>query len=111
MHHTNLSEKGIQSFKGNFKYVLCGVDNSFPLNLLDRLIPQTDMKVNLLWQANVRPKISAYAYLNGPHYFNRMPMAPLGCAVQNDENTNRRASWESHSISGWYLVMFTEKYL
>ena len=110
MHHINLANKGIQTFKGHFKSVLCGVEDLFPLNLCNNIIPQTEMQVNILHQANMTSKLSAYAYLNIPHDFNSMPMAPLGCAVQIHKNSNRRASWAPHSISGWYLVIPTEPY-
>ena len=58
------------------------MEDLFPLNLWESLIPQIDMQVNLLGQANAMPKLSAYAYLNVPHNFNRMPIEPLGCALQ-----------------------------
>ena len=51
MNHKNLPEKRIQTFKGNFKSVLCGVDELLPLNLWNRLIPQTEIQSNLLRQA------------------------------------------------------------
>ena len=58
MHHRNLSEKGIQKAKGNFNSVLCGVYDSSPLNLQERLTPQTEIQVNLLHQANDTQKVS-----------------------------------------------------
>ncbi|KAL7474455.1 hypothetical protein ACHAW6_000429 [Cyclotella cf. meneghiniana] len=48
-----------------------GVDASFPMTLWDRLVPQAEMMVNLLRQANVVPKLSAYAYMNGPHDYKK----------------------------------------
>ena len=56
--------------------------NPFPLKLWDRLIPQTDTQVNILWQAKLTPKVSAYAYLKKPHDCNHIPMAPLRCAIR-----------------------------
>ena len=110
MHHRNLAGKGIKTFKGNFQCVIYGVDDSFPLNLWERLIPQTEIQVNLMWQENATPKKYAYAYLNGPHGSNRMPLVPLGCAIQFHENTNRRESWAPHSVNGWYLGISTNHY-
>ena len=37
-------------------------------------------------------------------------MAPLGCVVQIHVNPNRRAYWEPHCISWWYLGTYTKKY-
>ena len=39
-----------------------------------------------------------------------MPLAPLGCAVEMHESTNRQTSWDPHSLSGWYLGTLTEHY-
>ena len=110
MHRINLSEKVIQTFKGQFKYALCGVDYLFTPNLWDRLIPQTDMQENLILQSNATPNVSAYVYLNRPHDFNRMPMLPLGCAVQIHKKTGHKASWEPQYFNGWYLGTSTEHY-
>ena len=96
MHYRNLDEKVMQIFKGHFKSVLCRVND-----LWYRLISQTEMQVNLLLQANATPKISAYAYLNGPHDFNQKTLAPFRCAVQIHEHPDHRASWSSHSANGW----------
>ena len=52
----------------------------------DRLIPQAELMCNLLYQSNVAPKLLAQAYAFGPHDFNWMPLAPMGCAVQIHEN-------------------------
>ena len=41
---------------------------------------------NLLHQSNVAPKVSSHVYAFGPHDFNRMPLAPMGCAVKIHEN-------------------------
>jgi hypothetical protein len=58
-HQRNAAEKVIQTFKGHFISVLAGVDNSFPINQWDELLPQTILTLNLLWQSNVAPNISA----------------------------------------------------
>ena len=82
MHRRNVAEKTTQTFKGNFKYILCGVAEEFPMNLWDLLIPQAELTCNIPHQSNVAPKVSAQTYAFGPHDFNRMQLAPMGCAVQ-----------------------------
>ena len=86
IHRRNVAEKTKQTFKGNFKYIACGVADEFPMNMWDRLIPQAELMCNLLYQSNVAPKLLAQAYAFGPHDFNWMPLAPMGCAVQIHEN-------------------------
>ncbi len=81
-HRQNLAERAIQTFKNHFKAIIAGVDNSFPMRQWDKLLPQTILTLNLQWQLNVAPTVSAYAYINGPFDYNAMPLAPMGCAVR-----------------------------
>ena len=103
MHRQNRAEKAIQTFKDHFVAILSGVDESFPMHLWDRLLPQAEMTLNILRQSNVAPKVSAYAYMNGPYDFNKMPLAPMGCSVQVHDKPNKRKMWDAHSSDGWYL--------
>jgi hypothetical protein len=38
-HRRNLAERAIQTFKNHFKAIIEGVDNSFPMNIWDKLLP------------------------------------------------------------------------
>ena len=89
-HRRNLAERGIQTFKNHFVAILSGVDESFPMPLWDRLLPQAVMTLNMLRQSKANPKVSAYEYVNGKFDYNRMPLAPMGCAVQVHVCPNRR---------------------
>jgi hypothetical protein len=80
-HRRNATERAIQMFKGYFISVLAGVADSFPINQWNELLPQTILTLNLLRQSNVAPNISAYAYHHSSFDYNRMPIAPMGCAV------------------------------
>lgn len=82
MHRRNAAERAIQTFKGNFTSVLAGVSDDFPITRWHELIPGMVLQTNLLRQVTVAPKTPAYAYLHGPFDYNRMPLAPLGCACQ-----------------------------
>ena len=110
MHRRNMAEKAIQTFKDHFVAILSGVDESFPMHLWDRLLPQTEMTLNLLRMSKVEPKVSAWAYLFGPHNYNARPLAPLGCAVQVHEKPNKCKSWDPHSSDGWYIGTSDEHY-
>jgi hypothetical protein len=81
-HRRNAAEKAIQTAKNHFKAVLAGCDRSFPMHLWDRLLPQVELTCNLLRPANANPNVSAHHYLYGNHDYNRMPLHPMGCAVQ-----------------------------
>jgi hypothetical protein len=90
--------------------VLAGVADSFPDTLWDRLLPQTEITLNLLRQSNATPTVSAYAHLCGPFDYNRMPLAPMGCEVQIHEKTDKRSTWAYHCVDGWYLNTSPEHY-
>ena len=109
-HRRNLAERAIQTFKSHFIAILSGVDESFPMPLWDRLLPQTVMTLNMLRQARTNPAVSAYEYVNGKLDYNRMPLAPMGCAAQVHVSPNRRLTWAEHSLDGWYLKTSEEHY-
>jgi hypothetical protein len=56
------------------------------------------------------PSVAAYDFVNGKFDYNKFPLAPLGCAVEMHESTNRQKTWDPHSLSGWYLRTSTEHY-
>ena len=109
-HRRNAAERAIQTFKGHFIAVLAGVSDDFPINRWDELVPQAVLTLNLLRQANVAPTISAYAYHHGSFDYNRMPLAPMGCAVQFHIKPSRRKTFGEHSSDGWYLRTLPEHY-
>jgi hypothetical protein len=102
-HRRNLGERVIQTFKCHFKAILAGVDDNFPMQLWDKLLPQTILTLNLLRQSNVAPTVSAYQYVHGIFNYNKTPLAPLGCAVQLFESCARQETWAEHSTDGWYI--------
>jgi hypothetical protein len=109
-HRRNAAEVAIRNFKSHFLSVLAGTAESFPLHLWDRLLPQTEITLNLLRQSNATPTVSAYAHLSGPFDYNKMPLAPMGCEVQIHEKTDKRGTWSYHSVDGWYLATSPEHY-
>ena len=109
-HRMNLAECTIQTFKNHFKVVIAGVDETFPMQLWDRLLPQRVLTLNLLRQSNVAPTVSAYQYVNRAFDYNKMPLAPMGCAVQIHERSERRGSWAANIVDGWYLQMSPKHY-
>jgi hypothetical protein len=69
------------------------------------------MQVNLLLQqANAAPKVSAWAYLSGPHDFNWHPLAPLGIGVHIYIPPDKRKTWGVKSKKGFYVRTLTEHY-
>jgi len=100
-HRRNLAERAIQTWKGHFISILCGVDEDFPMHLWCRLLPQAEMTLNMARKSRLVPTISAYAHLHGQHDYNRHPLAPLGCAVEMHVQPDVRETWAAHSVSGF----------
>jgi hypothetical protein len=86
IHRRNNAERAIQTFKNHLISGLCSVDSNFPLKLWDKLLPQATITLNLLRKSIIKPRISAYAQLNGRFDFNRVPLAPPGTRVIAHEN-------------------------
>jgi hypothetical protein len=76
-HQRNAAEVAIRNFKAHFLSVLAGAADDFPPSLWNRLLPQTEITINLIQQSNATPNVSAYAHLSGPFDYNKMPLAPI----------------------------------
>jgi hypothetical protein len=87
-HQRNAAKVAIRNFKAHFLSVLAGVANNFPPSLWDRLLPQTEITINLIRQSNSTPNVLAYAHLSGPFDYNKMLLAPMGCEAQVHEKTD-----------------------
>eukprot|EP00804_Cyclotella_cryptica_P024508 CCRYP_014628-RA/>CCRYP_014628-RA protein AED:0.32 eAED:0.32 QI:0/0/0/1/1/1/2/0/458 len=86
-HRRYAAEVAIRNSKSHFLSILAGVAEDFPIKLWDKLLPQAEITINLLRQCNSTPMVSAYAHLNGPFDYNKMPLAPMGCKVQTHEKS------------------------
>jgi hypothetical protein len=87
-HRRNAAEVAIRNFKAHFLSIIAGTSDDFPLRLWDKLLQQAEITINLLRQSNATPTVSAYAHLNGPFDYNKMPLAPMGCNVQVHEKSD-----------------------
>ena len=109
-HQRNSAEVAIRNFKAHFLSILAGTAPDFPPSLWDRLLPQSEITINLLRKSNATPNVSEYAHLRGPFNYNKIPMAPMGISVQVHEKTDKRGTWEYHTVKVWYLATSPEHY-
>jgi hypothetical protein len=93
----------IRHFKNHFLSILAGVNAAFPPYLRDLLLSQAKPTVNLLRQATINPKISAWQYFNGPFDFNKTPIAPVGCRVLIHAKPAMCKSWDYSAKQGFYV--------
>jgi hypothetical protein len=81
MHCRSWMERAISAFKNHFLAILAGVNAAFPPYFWDLLLPQAKLTLNLLQQATLNPRISAWEFFQGPFNFNKTPLGPVGCRV------------------------------
>jgi hypothetical protein len=103
IHLRNNAEREIQTFKNHFVAGFCAVGPNLPLKLWGKLLPQATITLNLLRKYRIKPRMSAYAQLNGHYDFKRAPMAPPGNRGIAHDNPDQRASWDPHDVDGYYL--------
>ena len=101
-HCRNISEVAIRNFKANLLSVLEGTAQDFSPSLWDRLLPQSEITINLLRQSNATPNVSAYAHLSRPFDYNKMPLAPMGMSVQVHKKQTNEA--HGHTIQSMYGI-------
>ena len=109
-HRRNAAERAIQTFKHHLVAGLLGVDPNFPLHLWDKLLPQCEITLNMLRASRTHPQISANDAVNGTFDFNKTPMAPVGCKAVIHEKLDKRKTWDSSGINGWYVGPAMEHY-
>ena len=83
--------------------MLATADPEFPVSEWDRLLPQAELKLNLLRPCPVNPRLSLYAYLFGTFDFNKTPLAPAGTKVIVHKKPKQQNSWDYHGVEGWYI--------
>jgi hypothetical protein len=103
MHRRNIAKQMIRHFKNHFLSILAGVNTAFLPYLWDLLLPQAKLTVNLLHQATINPKISAWEYFNGPFDFNKNPLAPVGYRVLIHTKPETCQSWDYRAKHGFYI--------
>ena len=100
MHRANAAERAIRTFKAHFLAGLSSCDPHFPIGEWDRLLDQAEMTLNMLRTSRCNPNLSAYAYINGIHDFNKEPLAPSGTKVIVHQKPQVRKSWGYHGKIG-----------
>ena len=73
LHRRNAAERAIRTFKNHFISILCGVHPDFPLHLWCKLLPQSELTLNLVRPCRYNPKLSAYEALEGNFSYNHTP--------------------------------------
>ena len=100
-HRRNIAERAIKTFKAQFLAILAGVDPEFPKYTWDKLLVQTELTINILRQATLNPRISAWEYYNGAFDYSAAPLGPLGCKIMIHNTSNTRKYWDQRGREGF----------
>jgi hypothetical protein len=110
MHCRNGAEHAIRTFKDHFLAILASVDSAFPPYLWDLLLPQTKHTLNLIRQAMLNPRISAWEFFQGPYDFNKTPLGPAGCRILVHAKPATWRSWDFCKTPGFYIGPALDSY-
>jgi hypothetical protein len=102
-HRRNAAKRAIRTFKEHFVAGFSSVDPSFPMHLRDRLLPQAEITLNLLWTSRLHPQLSAAAHYYGLVDYNKTAFDPPGCKIIAHENPVKRRTWDPHGQHGYSL--------
>lgn len=86
MDRQNNAEKAIQTLKDHFMDILSGMEESFPMHLWDRLLPQVEMTLNMLRQTNAMPLVLAYACMHG--LIQQGVISTMGVCIESIRSNN-----------------------
>ena len=78
IHRRNAVERSIRTFKKHFKSILATTDESFPMHIWCRLIPQSCTTLSLMRNSIMKPEMSAEAQLNEAFGYNHTFLVPPG---------------------------------
>jgi len=98
----NSAERAIQTWKAHFIAGLSTIDPSFPISEWDRLVEQGEINLNILRNARVNPKLSAYAYLCGVFDYNKTPLASPGIKLVVHQKPDKRGTCQPRGEVGFY---------
>jgi hypothetical protein len=102
-HRRNAAERAILTFKEHFVAGISSVDTTFPLNLLDRLLPQAEITLNPLRTSRLHPQLSAAAHFHGLVDYNKTAFAPPGSKIIAHKKPGKRRTWAPHGQHGYSL--------
>jgi hypothetical protein len=102
-HRRNAAERAIRTLKKHFVAGLSSVYPIFPLHLWDRLLPQTEITLNLLRTSGLHPQLTAAAHFHGFMDYNTIYFAPPGCKLIANEKPGKQRTWAPHGQNVYSL--------
>ena len=82
-----------------------------PLTEWDRLTPQENIILNILWSARTNPLLSTYTYIYGESNFVATPLALPDTKIVFYVKPNVREIWELNGEVKWYVGPSMNQYI
>ena len=76
----------------------------------EKLLFQTELTINIIRQATLNPKISAWEYFNGAFEYEATPLEPIGCKIVIHTTSNNRKSWYQRGREGFIVGTALQHY-
>ena len=96
-------ERRIQTLKKHFISLSYGCDLTFLKNQWDRVLPVTELTLNMLRLSRINSAKSTYNKLWGNFDFNKTPLAPPGCLIVARKRAQERGTWADHGVKGYFI--------
>jgi hypothetical protein len=110
MHCRNQAERAIHTFKDHFLTILASINSAFPPYLWDLLLPQAELTLNLLCQATLNLRISAWEFFQGPFDFNKTPLGLVGRRIFIHVKPATWHLWDFHAKPGFHIGPALDSY-
>jgi hypothetical protein len=110
IHHTNLAEREICTWKNHFLSGISGLPKAFPIANWCHLTNQTDFTLIMFWPCHQNPALLAFEALGGSYSFNATPMALSGTKVLAHHKPNRQSSRDFYALNMWYITPSLQHY-
>ena len=101
VHRRYVAERAIRTIKVHFLEILAGMDPDFPKYMWYNLLVQTKLTINLLVQATLNPRMSAWEYYNREFEYTATPLGPIGCKIIIHTTSNKRKYWDQNGREGF----------
>ena len=103
MHRQNAAERGVRTWKNHFIASLASLPADFPIANWCRLIPQTNLTLNLMRPCRQNQALSAHAALYGDFHFESTPMAPPGTKCLAHAKPSTRNTFGHHAKDAHFV--------
>ena len=103
MHHTNIVERCIHTWKNHFLLIKSGTLDTFRISNWCKMLEQCEITLNMMlpFKNNLNP--SAFEDMEWMYPFDARTVYPVGTETPIRVKPVRCQSWRYHTMLGWYF--------